>query len=87
MVACSKPISDVGLFAVYASNCCRENVLPNEHLASCAECYQVKGRLAQIDANRTYLHIDMSMMPLVTSCIYDPLLPQDDQAADHLISC
>lgn len=32
--------------------------LPNNHLAGCAKCYEMKGRLAEIDANRVYLHVD-----------------------------
>ena len=33
-------------------------LLPQQHLACCAQCYEVKGRLAKIDANRTILHVD-----------------------------
>src|SRR5450631_2525494 len=33
-------------------------LLPHQHLAGCAKCDQVKRRLAKIDANRNYLHID-----------------------------
>jgi hypothetical protein len=33
-------------------------LLPQQHLPSCAESYQVKRRLAKIDTNRTNLHVD-----------------------------
>jgi hypothetical protein len=33
-------------------------LLPHQHLASCAKCNEVKGGLAKIDANRMYLHVD-----------------------------
>ena len=32
--------------------------LPHQHLASYTKRYQVKRRLAKIDANRNYMHID-----------------------------
>jgi hypothetical protein len=53
-----KPISDVGMFAVYASSCCCEKFFRTSTLPAAPSATQVKGRLAQIDANRMYLHID-----------------------------
>jgi hypothetical protein len=33
-------------------------LLPQQHPPSCAQSYQVKRRLAEIDTNRTNLHVD-----------------------------
>jgi hypothetical protein len=33
-------------------------LLPQQHLARCVQGYEVKGRFAEINANRTNLHID-----------------------------
>jgi hypothetical protein len=33
-------------------------LLPQQDLARCAQSYEVKRRLAKIDANRMYLHVD-----------------------------
>jgi hypothetical protein len=33
-------------------------LLPHQHLACCAQGDEVKGSLAQVNANRTYLHLD-----------------------------
>jgi hypothetical protein len=35
-----------------------DELLPQQHLASCAQGYKVKGGLAKIDTNRTNLHVD-----------------------------
>ena len=46
-------------------------LLPHKHLAGCAECYNVKGRLAKIDANGMYLHVDdppSQELPLRSTC-------------------
>jgi hypothetical protein len=33
-------------------------LFPQQHLACCAQGYEVKGSLAKIDTNRMYLHVD-----------------------------
>jgi hypothetical protein len=33
-------------------------LLPHKHLAGSAKCHEVKGCLAEVDANRMYLHVD-----------------------------
>jgi hypothetical protein len=33
-------------------------LLLEQHLAAIAQCHQVKGRFAKINANRTNLHVD-----------------------------
>jgi hypothetical protein len=33
-------------------------LLPQQHLACCAQRYEVKGRLTKVDANRSNLHVD-----------------------------
>jgi hypothetical protein len=45
-------------------------LLPQQHLPSCAQGYNVKGGLAKIDTNRTNLHVDSPSMNLHT-ILYD----------------
>ncbi len=58
-------------------------LLLNQHLAGCTQRHKVKGRLAQVDANGMYLHVDD---PPVTACSSHPRLEMKKQAADHLIN-
>jgi hypothetical protein len=44
-------------------------LLPDKHLAGCAERYKVKGRLAKVDATEC---ICMSMILLHRNCLHDP---------------
>jgi hypothetical protein len=57
-------------------------LLPQQHLARCAQSYEVKRRLTKIDTNRMNLHVDDPP----PTCQHDPPCPQEDQAADQLIN-
>jgi hypothetical protein len=46
------------MLAVNVINCFCVELLPQQHLASCAESYEVKGRLAKINTNGMNLHVD-----------------------------
>jgi len=57
-------------------------LLPQHDLACCVQSYDVKSRLAEIDAYRMNLHVDDAPLNQPK----DHSLHRGDQAADHLIN-